>query len=99
MWGRGGHSSAQGARGSQPVTAGGPQECLLQAGRAPPGPARPAWAGSGGAGPLRLSTRAGRPVRSPGLTPTSVSPQLAWESDRPGQEECPVAQVQVLGEK
>lgn len=36
---------------------------------------------------------------SPGLTPTSVTPQLSWESGTDGQEECPVARVQILGEK
>lgn len=39
------------------------------------------------------------PVGSLGLTPTSVTPQLAWESDRAGQEECAVAKVHVLEEK
>ena len=35
---------------------------------------------------------------APPLTPTPCALQVAWDPEPESQEECPVAQVQVLGE-
>ena len=38
------------------------------------------------------------PQPAPPLTPTPCALQMAWDPEQQSQEECPVVQVQVLGE-
>lgn len=38
------------------------------------------------------------PHPAPPLTPTPCALQVAWDPEPESQEDCPVAQVQVLGE-
>lgn len=51
-----------------------------------------------GAGPPHWFSPGHRPCGSASPHPDPLTPQMAWDPEQASREECPVAEVQVLGE-